>query len=251
MELVELLNIRKVTLLKNSSPAHQSRLCIPTLHFKCFLCLLQFSMTHPLALFDLWFWILRENNFSPPSMESLIQESKPPEDWSPPGWSGPAWQGHNPVVLRLSLLSAELNLDTHKIFCSQYSTSSWQKNHPCSYRSSGPSVLDLRAFLPLSDDWLDLPLAGGYSMNLDLHQILWRRFFFFSPLSPLYRGPYKVINRRTGQILGDSKLNTFSVNRLKPVFSNMKLSPALPPWSTAWLASSTSSASSSSLSTSW
>ena len=51
------------------------------------------------------------------------------------------------------------------------------------------------------------------------------------PLSQLYWGPYKVIDRKDKyfKIQIGSKLDNVSVDRFKPVFSGEKVSPALPP----------------------
>ena len=51
------------------------------------------------------------------------------------------------------------------------------------------------------------------------------------PLSQLYRGPYKVVDRKEKYFklqIGSQEINV-SVDRLKPVFSDVKVSPALPP----------------------
>ena len=50
------------------------------------------------------------------------------------------------------------------------------------------------------------------------------------PLSQLYRGPYKVVDRKDKyfKLQIGSKLDNVSVNRLKPVFSDEKVSSALP-----------------------
>ena len=50
-------------------------------------------------------------------------------------------------------------------------------------------------------------------------------------LSQLYRGPYKVVDRKDKYVklqIGSQQDNV-SVDRLKPVFSDEKVSPALPP----------------------
>ena len=50
------------------------------------------------------------------------------------------------------------------------------------------------------------------------------------PLSQLYQGPYKVLGRKDKyfKLQIGSKQDNISVHRLKPVFSNKKVSPALP-----------------------
>ena len=51
------------------------------------------------------------------------------------------------------------------------------------------------------------------------------------PLSPLYRGPYRVLHRSEKFVvlqIGD-KSDSVSVDRLKPVFSSEPISPAVPP----------------------
>ena len=50
------------------------------------------------------------------------------------------------------------------------------------------------------------------------------------PLSQLYRGPYKVVDRKIKyfKLQIGSKLDNISVDRLKPVFPDEKVSPALP-----------------------
>ena len=50
-------------------------------------------------------------------------------------------------------------------------------------------------------------------------------------ISPLYRGPYLVLERRTDFFrlqLGE-RMDVVSVDRLKPAFSDEPISPALPP----------------------
>ena len=51
------------------------------------------------------------------------------------------------------------------------------------------------------------------------------------PLSQLYRGPYKVVDRKEKyfKLQIGSQQDNVSVDRLKPVFSDVKVSPALPP----------------------
>ena len=53
----------------------------------------------------------------------------------------------------------------------------------------------------------------------------------FPAFSQLYRGPYKVLGRKDKyfKLQIGSKQDNVSVDRLKPVFSNKKVSPALPP----------------------
>ena len=50
------------------------------------------------------------------------------------------------------------------------------------------------------------------------------------PLSQLYLGPYKVVHRKDKyfKLQIGSQQDDVSVNRLKPVVSNVKVSPALP-----------------------
>ena len=51
------------------------------------------------------------------------------------------------------------------------------------------------------------------------------------PLSQLYWGPYKVVDRKEKyfKLQIGSQQDNVSVDRLKPVFSDVKVSPALPP----------------------
>ena len=57
------------------------------------------------------------------------------------------------------------------------------------------------------------------------------KYYSVPPVSQLYHGPYKVVNRKDKyfKLQIGSKQDKVSDDRMKPVFSNKKVSPALPP----------------------